>query len=178
MWLIFALFVFSYLFGLVGTLVAVPLAAAIGVLVRFAMQVYLDSSVYKGSGEVADRRSRRMAEGEAVTMARRASSSSICAHRPALGAEDFLVSRSNQAAADMSTAGPTGRIGPSWWWRRPAPARRISPTSGACSRGRPASKRGRSQKLTWPVRRAQSGRARWSRTCTPASATSASCSIC
>ena len=48
-WLIFALFVFSYLFGLVGTLVAVPLAAAIGVLVRFAVQVYLDSSVYKGS---------------------------------------------------------------------------------------------------------------------------------
>ena len=35
-WLIFALFVFSYLFGFVGTLVAVPLAAAVGVLVRFA----------------------------------------------------------------------------------------------------------------------------------------------
>ena len=51
-WLIFALFVFSYLFGLVGTLVAVPLAAAIGVLVRFAIQVYLDSPVYQGSGEV------------------------------------------------------------------------------------------------------------------------------
>ncbi len=47
-WMIFALFVFSYLFGLVGTLVAVPLAAAVGVLVRFAVQVYLDSSVYKG----------------------------------------------------------------------------------------------------------------------------------
>jgi predicted PurR-regulated permease PerM len=48
-WLIFALFVFSYLFGFVGTLVAVPLAAAIGVLVRFAVQLYLDSAVYKGS---------------------------------------------------------------------------------------------------------------------------------
>ena len=48
-WLIFALFVFSYLFGLVGTLVAVPLAAATAVLVRFAVQVYLDSSVYKGN---------------------------------------------------------------------------------------------------------------------------------
>jgi predicted PurR-regulated permease PerM len=47
-WLIFALFVFSYLFGLVGTLIAVPLAAATAVLVRFAVQVYLDSSVYKG----------------------------------------------------------------------------------------------------------------------------------
>ena len=48
-WLIFALFVFSYLFGLVGTLVAVPLAAAIGVLVRFAIDVYLGSSVYQGT---------------------------------------------------------------------------------------------------------------------------------
>jgi predicted PurR-regulated permease PerM len=48
-WLIFALFVFSYLFGLVGTLVAVPLAAAVAVLVRFAVQLYLDSAVYKGS---------------------------------------------------------------------------------------------------------------------------------
>ena len=48
-WLIFALFVFSYLFGLVGTLIAVPLAAAIAVLVRFAIDVYLDSSVYKGA---------------------------------------------------------------------------------------------------------------------------------
>ena len=48
-WMIFALFVFSYLFGLVGTLVAVPLAAAISVLVRFAVQSYLESSVYKGS---------------------------------------------------------------------------------------------------------------------------------
>jgi predicted PurR-regulated permease PerM len=53
-WLIFALFVFSYLFGVVGTLVAVPLAAAIGVLVRFAAQVYLDSPLYQGSGAMAD----------------------------------------------------------------------------------------------------------------------------
>lgn len=47
-WLIFALFAFSYLFGFVGVLVAVPVAAAIGVLVRFALQVYLSSGVYKG----------------------------------------------------------------------------------------------------------------------------------
>ena len=52
-WLIFALFVFSYLFGFVGTLVAVPLAAAVGVLVRFAVQVYFDSSVYKGTSEAS-----------------------------------------------------------------------------------------------------------------------------
>jgi predicted PurR-regulated permease PerM len=37
-WLIFALFAFGYLFGLVGLLIAVPLAASIGVLVRFALK--------------------------------------------------------------------------------------------------------------------------------------------
>jgi len=47
--LIFALFVFSYLFGFVGALVAVPMAAAIGVLIRFGLEVYLHSSIYKGS---------------------------------------------------------------------------------------------------------------------------------
>ncbi len=47
-WLLFALLVFSYLFGFVGILVAVPVAAAAGVLVRFALKVYLESDVYKG----------------------------------------------------------------------------------------------------------------------------------
>jgi predicted PurR-regulated permease PerM len=47
--LIFALFVFSYLFGFVGVLVAVPVAAAIGVLIRFALRLYLASPIYKGS---------------------------------------------------------------------------------------------------------------------------------
>ena len=49
-WLMFALFVFSYLFGFVGVLVAVPVAAAIAVLVRFALDLYLGSSVYRGTG--------------------------------------------------------------------------------------------------------------------------------
>ena len=35
-WLMFALFAFGYLFGFVGLLLAVPLAAATGVLIRFA----------------------------------------------------------------------------------------------------------------------------------------------
>jgi predicted PurR-regulated permease PerM len=48
-WLIFALFAFSYLFGFVGTLIAVPLAAALGVLIRFALDVYLKSRVYQGA---------------------------------------------------------------------------------------------------------------------------------
>jgi predicted PurR-regulated permease PerM len=47
-WLIFALLAFGYLFGFVGLLVAVPLAATIGVLSRFAMRRYLQSSFYTG----------------------------------------------------------------------------------------------------------------------------------
>ncbi len=49
--LIFALIVFSYLFGFVGVLVAVPVSAAIGVLIRFALKLYLKSPIYKGSGK-------------------------------------------------------------------------------------------------------------------------------
>ena len=48
--LIFSLFVFSYLFGFVGVLVAVPLAAAVGVLIRFALELYLSSPYYLGTG--------------------------------------------------------------------------------------------------------------------------------
>lgn len=47
-WLIFALFVFGYLMGFVGMLVAVPLAATIGVLVRFGIERYMDSDLYHG----------------------------------------------------------------------------------------------------------------------------------
>ena len=49
-WLIFALFVFGYLMGFVGMLVAVPLAATIGVLVRFGLSQYLESDIYQRKG--------------------------------------------------------------------------------------------------------------------------------
>lgn len=51
-WLIFALFAFSYLFGLVGTLVAVPMAAAVGVIVRYGLRAYRQSAVYTGQPPV------------------------------------------------------------------------------------------------------------------------------
>ena len=47
-WLIFALSVFASLFGFVGMLVAVPLAAAIGVLTRFFSARYRESRLYRG----------------------------------------------------------------------------------------------------------------------------------
>ena len=48
-WLMFALFAFGALFGFVGMLIAVPAAASIGVLVRFAISRYLDSDLYHGT---------------------------------------------------------------------------------------------------------------------------------
>jgi predicted PurR-regulated permease PerM len=60
-WLMFALFAFGYLFGFVGLLVAVPLAAAVAVLTRFALRQYLASRLYTGAppdspgaGSIAD----------------------------------------------------------------------------------------------------------------------------
>jgi predicted PurR-regulated permease PerM len=45
-WVMFALFAFGYLFGFVGLLIAVPLAAAMGVLTRFALRQYYASPLY------------------------------------------------------------------------------------------------------------------------------------
>jgi len=47
-WLIFAMFAFGYLFGFVGLLIAVPLGAAIVVLLRFALRQYFASPFYTG----------------------------------------------------------------------------------------------------------------------------------
>ncbi|MBX9873631.1 MAG: AI-2E family transporter, partial [Beijerinckiaceae bacterium] len=47
-WLMFALLAFGSLFGFVGLLLAVPLAAVIGVLCRFALRQYLASNIYHG----------------------------------------------------------------------------------------------------------------------------------
>ncbi len=48
-WLLFALSVFGSLFGFVGLLVAVPVAAVIGVLARFALDRYRASGLYRGT---------------------------------------------------------------------------------------------------------------------------------
>ncbi len=48
-WLIFALSVFGALFGFVGLLVAVPVAAMIGVLTRFGIEQYQASLLYSGN---------------------------------------------------------------------------------------------------------------------------------
>ena len=52
-WLIFALSAFGTVFGFVGMLVAVPIAAAIGVLVRFALEQYRAGLLYRGQSQPA-----------------------------------------------------------------------------------------------------------------------------
>lgn len=49
-WVIFALFAFGYLFGFLGFLLAIPLAAAVGVLLRYAIDRYRQSPLYEGNG--------------------------------------------------------------------------------------------------------------------------------
>ncbi|WP_127077458.1 AI-2E family transporter [Rhodomicrobium lacus] len=54
-WLLFALVASGYLLGFTGLLISVPLAAVIGVLVRFAIRKYQESEIYdeqKGSAAV------------------------------------------------------------------------------------------------------------------------------
>lgn len=47
-WLMFALLAFGYVFGFAGLLLAVPMAAALGVMVRYALARYLASRLYTG----------------------------------------------------------------------------------------------------------------------------------
>jgi predicted PurR-regulated permease PerM len=48
-WVIFALLAGGALLGFVGILLAVPVAASIGVLARFALKRYLASRLYSGA---------------------------------------------------------------------------------------------------------------------------------
>lgn len=52
-WIIFALLAGGTLFGFLGLLLAVPVSAGIGVLVRFALSRYLESQVYLGRAKTA-----------------------------------------------------------------------------------------------------------------------------
>ncbi|ACL60387.1 AI-2E family transporter [Methylobacterium nodulans] len=46
-WLMFALLAFGSLFGFLGLLLAVPIAAALGVIARFGVRRYLESTLYR-----------------------------------------------------------------------------------------------------------------------------------
>lgn len=52
-WVMFALLAGGSLFGFLGVLLAVPVAAVIGVLIRFALQQYIASPYYAGAGDAS-----------------------------------------------------------------------------------------------------------------------------
>lgn len=54
-WLMFALMAFGALFGFLGLIVAVPVSAAIGVLVRHALEAYRGSAFFLAGSEPGDR---------------------------------------------------------------------------------------------------------------------------
>jgi len=54
-WVIFSFFAFGLVFGFLGLLIAIPAAAAIGVLVRHGVELYLDSPIYLGRGGKAEK---------------------------------------------------------------------------------------------------------------------------
>ncbi|MDP6353237.1 MAG: AI-2E family transporter [Alphaproteobacteria bacterium] len=55
-WVLFAMLAGGSLFGFVGVLLAVPVAAVIGVLVRFGLAHYLESEIYRGGAGGPDDR--------------------------------------------------------------------------------------------------------------------------
>lgn len=54
-WILFSLLAGGSLFGFVGILLAIPAAAVLGVLARFLLGAYLDSSLYRGLKQNGDR---------------------------------------------------------------------------------------------------------------------------
>ncbi len=63
-WLLFALSAFGSVFGFVGMLVAVPVAASIGVFARFGVEQYRESLLYRG---LSGRQTARIAPGQVAS---------------------------------------------------------------------------------------------------------------
>ena len=100
-WLMFALFAFGYLFGFVGLLLAVPLAAAVGVLVRFALQQYLKSPLYLGVPTRGKAAPAQAPEPVQIMAGEGRQLAFDLPHRPASGRDDFLVTPSNAKAVAL-----------------------------------------------------------------------------
>ena len=118
-WLIFALSAFGSLFGFVGMLVAVPVAAVIGVVVRFFAERYQEGQLYKGV--TADRRPAVFEDTPDPTtgtdrLTWPGSLPSTCPHARGPGPRRFLrLATATARRWPRSTAGATGP-GASWCW--------------------------------------------------------------
>ena len=70
LWVFFAVLAGGSLFGILGMLLAVPVAAAVGVLVAFAIAQYKDSDFYKGRSSSDDKKPARSAKSKSGKRAR------------------------------------------------------------------------------------------------------------
>ena len=84
-WMIFAVLAGTVLFGFLGTLLAVPVAGVLGVLVRFGIKQYQTSALYRVSSSAGPR---TVSEQLRLDFE----------HAPATGAEDFMPGESNREA--------------------------------------------------------------------------------
>ena len=142
-WLMFALLAFGYLFGFVGLLVAVPLAATIGVLVRFALRALPRKlALYRRAAGMS-------AHGGFSSV--RVSSCSRSIMPRASRARISSPARRTPRRWRWSSAGRTGRTG-SWRWSvRKARAKAISPRSGRQARARACCRRACSTHVDLPA---------------------------
>ena len=161
-WLMFALLAFGSLFGFVGLLLAVPLAAAVGVLARFALQRYLASPLYQGGSP-----------GGGAARGRGPPARSRCTEAPKqlafdlpldprFGREDFLVSPSNERAyalierwpdwPDTVLAARTGRRAAARAISRRSGRRTRTPGRSTPSRSGPTGCRTSSRMAPWSSR--------------------------
>lgn len=69
-WLLFALSAFGTVFGFVGMLIAVPVAASIGVLTRFGVEQYRASLLYKGKSALPSQTASFTSAPETVSTAK------------------------------------------------------------------------------------------------------------
>ena len=155
LWMIFAMFAFGYLFGFVGLLLAVPLAAAIGGAVPFrAAAISCEPALLR-------ERSPALMRGARVNLR------SALDHAESLAREDFLGGPSNAAAlALIDTLARLARTRRSCSPARRAPARATSRRYGRRRRARAASRRARC--MTPRCRRRSPPARWWSRTSPPA----------
>ena len=69
-WIIFALLAGGALFGFTGVLLAIPTAAFIGVLIRFGLSRYLESSLYHGGKALGNPMRKTKAKSQTRTKAK------------------------------------------------------------------------------------------------------------
>jgi predicted PurR-regulated permease PerM len=90
-WLIFALLAFGSLFGFTGLIVAVPVAAAAGVILRFVIERYRESTLYTGLSMVG--------EGDIGIGAKTGPEPAVSTTKPAVLADVATFSRQGEDGA-------------------------------------------------------------------------------